>query len=1177
MNTPSFLVGKDAPLPKLSRTFPKTISEIDESLSLGLDLGVGSCGQALVYDSEEAKAECQIKGLPGFPGRIAFLGVRAFDVPETREKTGIKLKNLERRQKKRLRITTRRRAWRMWEIRKLLKTHGLLPADYPTDEALWKRNPPRGENPSLARWRDWHSRMTAGDPGVGSLSPLEIRVKALDERLEPLEWAAALLHLAKHRGFKSNRKSESQDDEGGKVLKALGENKRRMSEGGYRTIGEMLLKHPDFADRKRNREGVYLATPLRADQEAEIRLLFERQRALGNHLATAELQEAFIPLFSAQYPLQNPLNLLGDCPFEEGEKRCSRYAPSFELSRALQKLNHLWVIPPGGGKIRLADFVNAANGGYEAFVAQFGTTGTKTIPGRITWADLRNIFDLPKGLVFPDLPTPKRKTKKDGTEKIDSPEDLEKEDFVTRSNANAAAKGTFLLRQALGEKLFNELRKSDPAKLDRAAYALTFFEQIENDHPTDKHWGVLNQMRSDKLDSRLIDAIAADLRSAKPTLGKFAGTTSMSVLACRRLIPHLRTGMIYSEACAVVYGDHRQTDFTFSTITNPVVKSVVRECLKQVAHLIDETGKLPGRICVEIGRDLGKSVNERNEMAKGIHDRTQSKNANRKNLKDHLNRDPAPDELNRYELWLEQGDHCPYCGERLGKPVDILSDEFEVDHILPRSRSHDNSYDNQILVHRKCNRDKKDATPFEFSRIGNGDKDSAGWKRFTATVSTLKGIRKQKRRNLLNTTFAEDEARFASRHLNDTRYIARLVTQYLQGFYQIAGETPVTEKGGKKRVFVQPGALTALVRQAWGLENLKKDLAGNRIGDKHHAVDALVCALLSESQRQFVTRREQEQRDAVQHAGIITQFSRQYRLMEERNDHHRVPGKMDPPWPGFRHDVAAAVDAFTVSRRENRRGRGGLHNDTIYRVEKEEGREVCYSRKPIVDSGSGKGKPALATLADLERVKDIDLPCNQWLKDSLMAWVAAGSPIEEDLLPRDPQGAVIRKVTVSQGKKSGRLYPQGYVTGGDQVRLDVFSRTDKKGQKNYFLVPVYSHHLIHGEPPSRAIVAYKDEEEWDLIGEDHEFEFSLWPNSRFELAKKPSGKKPEGEQVVGLYSGTDRSTGAFVYADPDDSQTTGRLSVKTGTLLFRKLDIDRLGRETPINSEKRTWRGKTIS
>lgn len=147
MNTPSFLVGKDAPLPKLSRTFPKTISEIDESLSLGLDLGVGSCGQALVYDSEEAKAECQIKGLPGFPGRIAFLGVRAFDVPETREKTGIKLKNLERRQKKRLRITTRRRAWRMWEIRKLLKTHGLLPADYPTDEALWKRNPPREKIP----------------------------------------------------------------------------------------------------------------------------------------------------------------------------------------------------------------------------------------------------------------------------------------------------------------------------------------------------------------------------------------------------------------------------------------------------------------------------------------------------------------------------------------------------------------------------------------------------------------------------------------------------------------------------------------------------------------------------------------------------------------------------------------------------------------------------------------------------------------------------------------------------------------------------------------------------------------------------------------------------------------------------------------------------------------------
>jgi len=1174
MIAPSCLVGADAPLPKLPKSFP---IEIDESLALGLDLGVGSCGQALIYDTEEAKAACRIRGFPRFPERIAFLGVRAFDVPETREKTGIKLKNPERRQKRRLRVTTRRRAWRMWEIRKLLKSEGVLPADYPTDPEIWKKNPSRGENPLLDRWRDWHSCMTKGVSGVGVMSPLELRVRGLDTKLGPLEWAAVLLHVAKHRGFKSNRKSESADEEGGKVLKALSENKRRMAEGSYRTIGEMLLKHSDFAERKRNREGIYVATPLRKEQENEVRMLFSQQRTLGNPNTGEELEDSYLRLFNAQYALQNPLNLLGDCPFEKAEKRSPRYAPSFELSRALQKLNTLWVIPKGEVKVRLADHVDAANGGYEDFIKQFGSRGTKSEPGRITWADLRSIFRLHDELVFADLPTPKRKLKKDGTEEIQTTEKLEKEDFVTRNNANAAAKGTYLLRNALRDGLYDSLAKSQPEQLDRTAFALSFFEQIENDATTDKYWGVLNQMRADDLDARLIEDIAADLRSEKPSLNKFSGTTSMSVSACRRLIPHLTIGVVYSEACSAEYGDHRQTDLNFDTITNPVVKSVVRECLKQVVHLIDEAGKIPGRICVEIGRDLGKSVDERNAMAEGIRERTDAKNANRENLKGHLGRLPDDDELLRYELWLEQGNHCPYCGSHLGKPSDIVSPEFEIDHILPRSRSFDNSYENKVLVHRRCNRDKKDSTPFEFHRIGNRDEHSDGWRQFTAILSTLKGIRKQKRRNLLNTTFGEDETKFASRHLNDTRYIAKLVTHYLHSLYEIAGETPVTAKGGKKRVFVQPGGLTAIVRKAWGLENLKKDVEGNRIGDKHHAIDALVCALLSDGQRQFVTRRDQQDRDALRHSKIFTDFSRHYRLMEDANDQRRVPGKMDPPWPDFRHDVARAVELFTVSRREVRKGRGGLHNDTIYRVGRENGKDVCYSRKPIIDTSVGKGKAIFKNLEDLQRIKDIGSERNGWLRDSLTAWIKAGAPVEAHLLPRDPQGAIIRKVTLNQGKKSGRRYPQGFVSGGDQVRLDVFSKTKANGERNFFLVPIYSYHLSMEHPPVRAIVANKDEEEWDAVDGTFRFEFSLWPKSRFEIVKKPTSLKPEGESVIGLYAGIDRNTGAFTFVDPDDSQTQGRLTAKTGATSFRKLDTDRLGRVNLIDSEKRTWRGGTIT
>ena len=1141
---------------KIPSTFPR---EIDDNLALGLDLGIGSCGQALVYQSPDNKPD--IVNLPQFPDQITFLGVRAFDVPEDHEKTGVVLKNPKRREKRQLRKTTRRRARRMWQLRHLLKEHGILPDDYPTDENLWKHPPERGANASFDRWRDWHSQMTAG--AKGNDGPWLWRVQGLDEKLAPLAWAATLLHIAKHRGFKSNRKSASSDDDGGKVLKALKENQQRMEENGYRTIGEMMLKDPEFQDRKRNSSGDYVAMIHRDVQEEEIRLLFKQQRAFGNLHASSELEDAYLQLYRKQLPLQNSITLLGDCPFEPGEKRAPRLSYSNELSRALQKINILKLTHANGSQTTLRQHIREQKLSYQPFIKQFGSTGNKTHPGRITWNDLRSIFQLDDSTQFDDLPTPTPDKKGN----VPTTEKLEAQDFLTRSASNGAARGSYLLRNALGEELWLEFSQQNPAQLDEIAFALSFFEEIENDHETPEYWGVINQLRAADVDPRLIQKVHDDLTSDSPTLHKFADTAAMSLKAIRRILPLLQQGKIYSDACTEIYGDHRQHDFDFENITNPVVKSVVRECLKQVIHLIDETGKIPGRICVELARDLGKAISERNEISYELNKRKTRKEANWKNLKAELNRDPSPDELLRYELYLEQANTCPYCGETLGTPESIISTQFQVDHIIPRSRSHDNSYDNKVLVHIGCNQDKGNLTPFEW--FAKGDEDSREWAQFQANVNALRQIRKHKRRHLLNTTFAEDEAKFAARHLNDTRYISRLVTHYLQEIYVLAGEKHLEEKGSTRRVFVQPGPLTSLVRKAWGLENLKKDLAGKRLGDKHHAVDALICALLSEGQRQFVTRSEQNKRAAQ---SAFQQFSDSYREMERQNDHHWIPRNVSPPWKNFRNDVAAALDLITVSRREIRKGRGSLHNDTLYSIRKVEDKNIAYTRKPILTLNDGK--PLKKN--QIDDIRGIHDERNQWLREVLTQWVEAGCPTETDQLPRDPQGSIIRRVHLAQRHKSTRKYPQGHVTGGDQVRLDVFSLTAKNGSKKYFLVPIYSYHLSQDDPPNKAIVANKQEDDWDVITEDHQFEFSLWKNSRIEIKKKPSTKKPNGEHILGLYKGINRNTGALEISDPDDSQHSFRASVKTGTLLFRKLETDRLGREFIVKQETRTWRGKNV-
>lgn len=719
------------------------------------------------------------------------------------------------------------------------------------------------------------------------------------------------------------------------------------------------------------------------------------------------------------------------------------------------------------------------------------------------------------------------------------------------------------------------LFKVAPEQLDQAAFALSFFEEVENDRPSMEEWGILNQMRHDGLDPELVEAVRRDLTSERPTLHRFSGSTSMSALACRRLLPRLARGEVYSEACAAVYGDHRMQDFSFDNVTNPVVKAVVRESLKQVVNLIDETGKLPGRICVELARDLGKSIPERNQIDRGIRDRTKDKNAHRSNLEKEIGREPDPDELLRYELWLEQDNTCPYCGSPLcGDMREVASGHsLQIDHVLPRSRSHDNSYDNKVLVHVGCNQNKQNYTPFEYPRIGNRDKDGAGWRQYAARIQTMKRLRPLKRRHLLNTTFSEDENAFAARHLNDTRYISRMVAHHLQELYVAAGERNQQEKGARRRVFVQAGQLTAIVRKAWKLENLKKDIRGNRLGDKHHAVDALVCALLSERQRQFVVRWAQKDRQAA--AAAFGDFAASYRAMEAQNDHHAVPRHVAPPWPTFRHDVAAAVDLFTVSRREDRKGRGSFHDDTCYSVREEDGGIVAYARKPLTKLVNGARKANLSA-DQIRDVKGIEDPRNARLKAALEAWAAAGCPPEDERLPRDGRGAPVRHVHVAMGRKSGRQYPHGFVTGGKLVRLDVFATAAKNGSLAYHLVPVYAHQIANLEAPAKAIVAGKEESKWTDLTESHRFVFSLWRNSRVEIHKQPSAKKPEGERMTGLYSGIDRNTGALMLTDPDDSTIQVRVSVKIGTPLFRKFETDRLGRTYAVKSEKRTWRGKTV-
>ena len=130
---------------------------------LGLDLGTNSIGWA-VY-SLDASEE---------PLELVDLGVRIFSDgrdPKTKEPLAV-ARRTARGQRK---IIYRRKLRRKATFR-LLQEQGLFPKTKDETQKL------------------------------KSLNPYELRVKALDEKLEPYELARVLFNLSVRRGFKSNEK-----------------------------------------------------------------------------------------------------------------------------------------------------------------------------------------------------------------------------------------------------------------------------------------------------------------------------------------------------------------------------------------------------------------------------------------------------------------------------------------------------------------------------------------------------------------------------------------------------------------------------------------------------------------------------------------------------------------------------------------------------------------------------------------------------------------------------------------------------------------------------------------------------------------------------------------------------------------------------------------------------------
>ncbi len=1100
----------------------------------GIDIGISSVGWAVINRSTTDATD----------GSILGMGSWCFNAPEDKKKP----LNQIRREKRLARRNIKRRYQRARAIKRLFFAHGLIPTD--ASNAL-------------------------DCPGI---DPWVMRYEGLDRVLSGVELAVALGHIAKHRGFKSNAKTKSDNGEtdlesiklrlakadekqaaklAEKALKGEvvsvsaqgGDDKLKVLNGvarlydtylNYRSIAEAFMVDDKFKGdgRKRNRHGKYDRSVYRDWLVDETRKIFEAQRGFGSQFAASELEEEFINIAFHQNPMKDVEAMVGRCRFEPLEKRAPRFSYSFEKFRLLSNLTKLTYGLPAGPDVE--EFVDESTGevyvpGHEhklssrqisEILYDFPTTAT------ITYKKIRGILGLPDAVQF--LNARQIVSGKDG---------FEGQDVTSRSGS--AAYGSRRLRDVLGEDLWGELINDLP-KLDQIAHILSFFKT----NLRIKEELSLVELPAGALDL-IIDAVD------RGEFAKFTGAGSLSLKALRAINPYLALGYGYNEACSEAGYDFQADELkdgerivdkaSFKRvmaglevdILNPIVRKAVHETMKQIRTLVCHYG-LPDAMHIELARDLGMSVEDRGKMELAQIRQEKARNAAigvLETMATHVSNSM----IERYLLWVEQEERCIYTGEAISIQHVIgegyYADQVQVDHILPRSRSYDNGFNNKVLCLSSVNQNKRNLTPIEWMTQNRPDL----LEDYKTRVLANSKMKKRKKANLLMLDYGRKEEGFLARNLNDTRYAAKLVAQVAALFYP--------KKTGKRHIFTRPGQLTAMMRKYYGLNDLKyvEETVGDgkkskRVEDsRHHGIDALVVATITE-----------------------TEYQKLSRLYKAKEDLTQDRYGMELPWPEFVEQARDFYDRMIVARPVKAKASGEFHGATIYEKAEVKGTLKAVKRIRVTDLGMERGK-FIPKKAHDELLKAKDREIKVELINALERWIDAGAPKDEASLPRAPDGNIIRKIKIMTEGEPSLLVRGGYANRGDMCRVDVFSSFDKKGKKRWFLVPVYLHHLSQKEPPNQYVTGKKSER-WGEISSEHVFEFSLTKGCYVVVVGKNETKRGVFTSMDIAYRRIEMKSNNI----PDKASTGEAMTVQ-------KYCVDRLGSLHQVKKEPRLWHGKVFT
>ncbi|GKY87383.1 type II CRISPR RNA-guided endonuclease Cas9 [Sinisalibacter aestuarii] len=883
-------------------------------MRLGLDIGTNSIGWWL-YDTDGNGTDARITGIIDGGARIFSDG--------RDPKSGASLA-VDRRAARAMRRRRDRYLRRRATLMRVMAGAGLMPADPAEAKAL------------------------------ELLDPYELRATGLDAALPLHHLGRALFHLNQRRGFKSNRKTDRGDNESGKIKDATGRLDWAMHQEKARTYGEFLhMRRARAADPRhmptvRTRlsvaarggpdakaEAGYDFYPDRRHLEDEFNKLWAAQAAFHPGQLSDELRDVVFEKIFYQRPLKEPK--VGLCLFT-AETRLAKAHPLTQRRVLYETVNQLRV------------------------TADWRETRPLTLEERDQIVHALDNKGHTKSLSSMNMKLP------------------------------ALAK---VLRLRDGERFTLETGARDAIACDPVRASLSHPDRFGPRWSVlgwEAQWDVISRIRAVQSEEEhkalvlwLAQTHGLDEAHSQATANAPLpeGYGRLGFTATQNILGHLTAEVItYAQAVAacgwhhsdqrtgecldalpyygevldrhVIPGTYDEADdeiTRYGRITNPTVHIGLNQLRRLVNRIIETYGK-PDQIVVELARELKQSEQQKREATKRIRETTEAAIKRSQKL-DELGVEDNGRNRMLLRLWedLNPDDamrrFCPYTGQRISATM-IFDGSCDVDHILPYSRTLDDSFANRTLCLREANREKRNQTPWEAWG------DSPQW---DAIEANLKNLPDNKRWRFAPDAMErfEGENDFLDRALVDTQYLARISRTYL--------DTLFTEGG---HVWVVPGRLTEMLRRHWGLNSLLSDAergavkAKNRTDHRHHAIDAAVVAATDRGLLNRISRAAGQGEAAGQSAEDIARDT-------------------PPPWEGFREDLRIQLGKIIVSHRADhgridpearKAGRdstaGKLHNDTAYGVIDE---NSVVSRIPLLSLKPGD----IAVTTKGKNIRDVQL------------------------------------------------------------------------------------------------------------------------------------------------------------------------------------------------------------